>query len=528
MSLSRRSFLSVAGLSAAGLALPASARALSSSSSSGALSSLSSGSSSFGGLIPDRPKITHGVSSGDMRADGAIIWARADRPVRMAVTTAATESFANPRLHYSQVPLTPDTDGTGSLRLEGLESGQDVFYRVHLEDLETGLWSEPVAGTFRTAPTQAADIRFHWSADVAGQGYGINPDIGGMVGFRAMANRNPHFFLHSGDVVYADNPIEETKVLPDGRIWRNVTTEAKSKVAETLDEFRGQYAYNLIDDHYKAFNAQVPQIVQWDDHETTNNWYAGEILDDERYTERDVDILSARSHQAFQEWQPVDNTMAVDGRIYRKISYGPLLDVFVLDMRTYKDHNTRHSTTNTEPGWILGQAQRDWLVSEVNKSTAVWKVIANDLPLGIIVPDGEFQEGVASGTPGAPVGRESEIAHVLANIKDVVNVVWLTADVHYCAAHEYHPDRASFQEFSPFWEFVAGPLNAGGFGPNEMDSTFGPRVDFFHGPDFVDQSPLDDIQHFGEVDINAETRDFTVRMITTQGNVLYEKTLPAA
>ena len=54
-------------------------------------------------------------------------------------------------------------------------------------------------------------------------------------------------------------------------------------------------------------------------------------------------------------------------------------------------------------------------------------------------------------------------------------LVWLTADVHYTAAHRYDPNRAQFQDFAPFWEFVSGPLNAGTFGPNELDATFGPR-----------------------------------------------------
>ena len=57
-------------------------------------------------------------------------------------------------------------------------------------------------------------------------------------------------------------------------------------------------------------------------------------------------------------------------------------------------------------------------------------------------------------------------------------MVWVTADIHYCAAHHYHPTRAKFTEFDPFWEFVAGPLNAGTFGPNKMDATFGPEVKF--------------------------------------------------
>ena len=54
--------------------------------------------------------------------------------------------------------------------------------------------------------------------------------------------------------------------------------EEKSKVAETLTEFRGNYKYNLLDENVKQFNAEVPILAQWDDHEVTNNWYPGEIL----------------------------------------------------------------------------------------------------------------------------------------------------------------------------------------------------------------------------------------------------------
>ncbi|WP_292443296.1 alkaline phosphatase D family protein [Methylibium sp.] len=59
------------------------------------------------------------------------------------------------------------------------------------------------------------------------------------------------------------------------------------------------------------------------------------------------------------------------------------------------------------------------------------------------------------------------------------NVVWVTADVHYCAAHHYDPARAQFQDFEPFWEFVAGPLNAGSFGPGTLDNTFGRQAVFY-------------------------------------------------
>ena len=60
--------------------------------------------------------------------------------------------------------------------------------------------------------------------------------------------------------------------------------------------------------------------------------------------------------------------------------------------------------------------------------------------------------------------------------------MWLTADVHYAAAHYYDPNKAQFQDFEPFWEFVSGPFHAGTFGPNELDNTFGPEVKFFKAP----------------------------------------------
>ncbi|SUB58029.1 alkaline phosphatase [Mycolicibacterium smegmatis] len=63
------------------------------------------------------------------------------------------------------------------------------------------------------------------------------------------------------------------------------------------------------------------------------------------------------------------------------------------------------------------------------------------------------------------------------------NIVYLTADVHYTAAISYHPDRAAFGDFTPFWEFVSGPLNAGAFPQSPLDGTFGPRYEFVHAPE---------------------------------------------
>lgn len=468
----------------------------------------------------NRPRLTHGIQLGDPRPDGAVVWARSDRPARMVVEVARRPDFSDAEPVRGPM-LTPATDGTGRVRIDGLEPGAEVYVRVRAE---RGTYrSEPVTGSFRT-PGGDRPVRMLWGGDVAGQGYGINPDIGGMPIFAAMADRDPDAFLHSGDVCYSDGPLAERVELPDGRVWRNVTTGAKAKVAETLEEFRGQFAYNLLDDNLRAFAARVPQIVQWDDHEVTNNWYPGEVLEDDRYTVTSVDRLAARAHRAFHEWQPIMRREAVDGRIYRRLSLGPDVDVFVIDMRVYRDANSPGTARHEE---ILGRAQADWLVREVCRSTAVWKVIASDMPLGLVVRDGEDIEAVANGRPGAPAGRESEIDRVLHRLHraGVTGTVWLTADVHYTAAHHYSPDRGRSSDFTPFWEFVSGPLHAGAFGPNELDPTFGPEAVFVNAPPEPNTSPLDGFQHFGEVEVDPQSKELSVHLRDANGDALWSTVL---
>ena len=160
--------------------------------------------------------------------------------------------------------------------------------------------------------------------------------------YEAMRQRSPLFFIHSGDTIYADGPIAETVAAKDGEVWTNLVTPEVSKVAETLDEFRGGYRYNLLDENVRRFNAEVPQIWQWDDHEVTNNWSDSKDLSaDARYTEKNVPLLIARGTRAFLEYAAMRPfSVREPQRVYRRYSYGPLLELFVLDMRSYRGPNT--------------------------------------------------------------------------------------------------------------------------------------------------------------------------------------------
>ncbi len=481
-----------------------------------------------------RPDIPYGVASGDISNDSIVIWSKSDRSAKMIVEYSTSESFKNVQRVVGPNAL-KDSDFTARLFLRNLPPDQQIFYRVIFQDLNyKNTYSAAVKGSFRTPSKYARDIFFVWGGDTAGQGWGINPDFGGMKIYETMRQLKPDFFIHSGDNIYADGPIQAEVILDDGTTWKNITTPEKSKVAETLTEYRGNYIYNLLDDNIKRFNAEVPILAQWDDHEVTNNWYPGEVLlSDSRYTVKDVNLLAQRGRQAFLEYLPIgyETNNPDKTRIYRSFNYGPLLDIFMLDERTYRGPNTpNNQSLPSKETEFLSRTQIQWLKRQLLSSKATWKVIASDMPLGLIVRDGSTDfEAWANGN-GPALGRELELADLLRFIKNknIQNVVWLTADVHYAAAHYYDPAKAQFTDFKPFWEFVAGPLNSGTFGPNELENTFGPQLVFQSLPPGTkaNRPPSEGLQFFGGVKINANTKVMTVTLRNLAGETVYKVDLP--
>lgn len=458
------------------------------------------------GQLRARLALPDGLQSGEVTSRSAVVWGRASGEGRMAARIGSGRSARVVRGPWA----TPETDFTARLEVEGLAPGRGYEATVWFEGAD-GTRGETGRVSFTTADTRPRPTSFVWTGDTAGQGWGINPDLGGMTAYAAMHATRPDFFVHAGDTVYSDAEILPEVVEPDGQVWRNEVRFGVDKVAESLTEFRGRHRYNLSDRNIRAFYAETPVLAQWDDHETVNNWWPGEMIDDARYTERRVDVLAARARRAWHEYQPVSldtrrgrgRTGFAESRIYRKVERGHHLDVFCLDMRTFKGENTPGLEPRRTP--LLGAEQARWLVREVRRSRATWKVISADLPLGLVVPDGASnQEGVGNRDGGAPLGRELEVAEVLRGLQGVPGVLWITADVHYCAAHHYSPERAAFTDFDPFWELVAGPISSGTFGPNALDATFGPQEVFRKAADRPNQSPRAGNQFFGHVEVAGD------------------------
>lgn len=410
--------------------------------------------------------------------------------------------------------VSPSGDFVGKVALDGLPSGSTIHYRARFD---ASPWT---AGSFATAPADARDVLVAWSGDTNGQGWGIDTARGGMPAYTALLARSPDVFVHCGDAIYADNPIPPRIELPDGTTWNNIVDPAKDHVAQTLDDYRGAHRYARLSAEVRALSAHVPLLYVWDDHEVRDDWYPGQVLDDPRYSERRIDVLARHARRAMYDYAPTLRDPSAP--MYRVMGWGPLVDVFLLDGRSYRSPNE----PAPREGGLLGPAQADWLVSALSTSTAIWKVVACDMPIGLSCADpgrlGVLYDGWGNQN-GAPVEREVELAQILSRLRarNVKNVVWVTADVHYAAVHHFDPSRAAFKDFDPFYELVAGPMHAGAFPRKASDDTFGPEVVWASADANTWGSPFTGAQHFGLLRIDGKSHDLDVTFVDARGRDLH-------
>lgn len=467
------------------------------------------------GRTPSASELRWGVQSGDVTASSAVVWSRSDAPARMLVEWSTSPTFD--RVTRVQGPLVDaDTDLIGKVALAGLPSGARIHYRVRFDETP---W---LAGSFGTSGGEPRDVVLAWSGDTNGQGWGIDPSRGGMPAYSALLARAPDLFVHCGDAIYGDDPIPRAIAI-DGGVWNNLTDASKVHVAETLEDFRGAHRYPRRSAEVRALSAAVPLFSVWDDHDVRNNWFPGQVLEDERYTERRVDMLAVGARRSWFEYAP---TLA--DPMYRVVHWGPLLDVFLLDGRTFRSPNEPAPSE----GALLGSAQAAWLVEELARSKAVWKVVACDMPIGCVVWEPgkkvpRAYDGWAN-EDGEPREREIELALILSTLKQrgVKNVLWLTAEVHYAAAHRMNPSIAAFKDFDPFWELVAGPMHATAYPRKPLDDTFGPELEWASTDWTRRGSPADGNQSFGLVRIDHRTHDAHVTFVDARGRDLHGLTIP--
>ena len=220
----------------------------------------------------------------------------------------------------------------------------------------------------------------------------------------------------------------------------------------------------------QSFLSKIPVYVQWDDHEVSNNWYPGEVLGPPTYE----DYIAANdlydlSLQALIEFNPIEKEL-----MYRSQQFGKHLEIFFPDFRSYRDPNPGNSNSTLVA--LMGEDQLAWLKDGLASSNATWKIISSHDPLSVITGGPGDYDAVGNDDPKI-LGREFELEDLLSYIYDnnIENVISLSSDVHFAAHVNMSPDRAmgNFTNFRALDEFLIGPIHAGSFGPNYLDSSFG-------------------------------------------------------
>ena len=184
--------------------------------------------------------------------------------------------------------------------------------------------------------------------------------------------------------------------------------------------------------------------------------------------------------------------------------------------------------------YFLGPPQVAWLKRELMNSQATWKVIAADMPIGLIVVyDADRKwgvEAIAQGD-GPARGRELEIADILSFIKraGIRNTLWLTADVHYTAAHYYDPEQGGVPGFRAVLGIRLGPDPRRQLRRRTRSTTRSGRSCVYVKAPSKEQGqnlpPSEGLQFFGHVAIDGATQVMTVTLKDVDDRALWSTKL---
>jgi alkaline phosphatase D len=279
--------------------------------------------------------------------------------------------------------------GTARLDVDGLRADTRYVYRVELDD---GSVTDQLS--FTTAPTTARPVRLAYGADLDLDPRWASPILDSLTAAAA------EVYVSIGDWPYADG----------------------ASGATTLEAYRQRHLDVRQPDSVRRWLRTCSVRAIYDDHEVCNDWDAT--------TRTDEPARVAAALQAWDEWFPVRG--APTGARYRTWSWGPLVDIFLLDCRRYRD---AHGAADGPAKTMLGSAQRAWLLDGLAASRAPFKLVFTSVPLDY----------------GYPGDHWSSYAHerdlILDAIRDAAlpGVLFLTADQHWFAAHVHRGGAREFQ-----------------------------------------------------------------------------------
>lgn len=420
-----------------------------------------------------------GVASGDPYPNSVVLWTRlAPAPIDgggmdpipydVQWEVATDEAFGDVIQHGTAV-ADPNLAHSIHIEVTGLEPARDYFYRFMVGD------EVSETGRTRTAPApgQGVDaVRFGFASC-------SNYEHGYFVAYRGMAEQNLDVILHLGDYIYEYGPNEYGVRDPE-----NFRLHTGAEIV-TLQHYRNRFALYRTDPDLRLAHASAPWVVTWDDHEVENN-YAADISENDDPV---ADFLQRRAdaYQAYYEHLPLRPSslpVGPDLTLYRKLTYGDLLEFQVLDSRQYRsdqpsgDGEYPRSPASVDPNTtLLGPDQERWLLQNLSASTATWNVLAQQIIMAETyaqVAEGEAQPYYNDSWSGYPEARARILAHIVEN--QVSNPVVLTGDIHSAWAADLKADWEDAASATIGTEYVTTSITAGG---TEADTWGQAYVDAF-------------------------------------------------
>jgi alkaline phosphatase D len=260
----------------------------------------------------------------------------------------------------------------------GLQPGRPYYY-----GFEAGGDRSPVGRT-RTLPAGAVDrVRL---ASVCCSNY----PAGFFNVYRCLANREDlDAIVHVGDYIYEF----QNGVYGEGSGLLRIPEPRREAV--TLSDYRIRYATYRTDPDLQEAHRQHPFIVVWDDHEMTNDaWAGGAANHNPDQGEGDWATRKAAAYRAYLEWMPIRESPGGGIRLYRSFRFGTLVDLVMLDTRAFRDRQVATTDVKAleDPGRsILGADQEAWLFNELRSSQRAdtgWRVLGQQVMFSRVVPPG--------------------------------------------------------------------------------------------------------------------------------------------
>ena len=397
-------------------------------------------------------RFAEGVMSGDPGARGITLWTRlrdVERSGTVRLEVARDPGFDRLVAHAA-VRTGPGADGAVKARVLGLDPYEQYFYRFETRTTHSAV------GRFRTAPPAGSrqPLRFaFWACQDFTHGY-YNAHA-------AMLREDLDFALCLGDYIYAEtghSVAGGTGVRDDG-----IGSPGYGRVtamATTLEDYRAKYALYRSDATLRALHQRVPLVAIWDDHEVQND-YAGGVSTGGLPPEHAYSV--ARRSAAYRAWtesMPTVTRGAAGRRVYRRLRFGRLVDLFLLDVRQYRNDQpcgdrVRPACAGLDrPRALLGRRQMTWLKSGLVGSDAAWKAVAGGVTMmdTRLAGDAYLRFDSWQGYPGE---REELLRHVARRRID--DVVFLSGDLHAFVAGDVWP-AGSARGVAP--EFVCGSVTS--------------------------------------------------------------------